>query len=951
MNTRVFYSICAAVSAMALFAACEKEKERPEQGQEAGQPVVFRCATSYDKGSDTKTAYSGVVTGGKERIDWVVGDEIVIMSDKAYSLDESGEPFQIYAITDVNSGAAGAVSTASIEPCYGMGFFWVDNSVHKFYALYPSHYQNWGVEILSADKFRLRIPSTQEYTAEGTTLKPDMNYAYMGCYATSSPAATSVDLDFYPMFTAFQFTIDSWDDSMTLTSFTLSSGAEALNGTFTAQLGIYSTPDYTGFPEPDENNKKITLQFNGGNGITITKGNPIRFTVFALPKTCKDLTASFTTDAGETKSFELKDNNGAWLNFEGGAKHHISLELPGAWSYQLQVPMGGGSITLSGDELIYGATRDITVSSYKERAGVTKGEPWVAYAQAYNGEFVTPGDVDWPDWLTLSKTSGSGSATGEQVTLSVAPNWPKDQYGDPLFDYLGGEDMAYNLNSMTSEVGSESSPRDLSLYNIYGEPYSSQTSVTSITHPGHHTANCYVVSAPGWYCFPLVYGNAFDTDSSPSGPNEAAYKSTSSEAYWNSKNQPISSPDILGDLGLTSSTTLDAVVVWQDVVTGADIIREVPVIMDAPAESSLSCKYIRFHIGAGNILPGNILIALRDKGDILWSWHIWVTETPHALDTDDFKIRSLTYRTTQEENGPTQTLGLLNCNLGWTPPLMFKKVGASTARSTKIKIESSNASFEFEVEQAAAQTEMDPYNEHLYSGTYYQWGRKDPFLPSAGYYTVYNRVCTSRHYTIVSGQAGLNNSNLSGNVSNWIRQPYVFDNYTSSTRWRYDLWNANIPDSNEGRTYDAVHALMNTAVRKTIYDPCPAGFCVPLGRTFTGFTSNGYNYGVVDSGKIYGLPMTRGNGSHGYYWRDGFNFSYDGTNNSANYTLNFQNLGARSGADGSITGLNESGYYWTGVTQGTTQGWMLQITNDWNVSPVVASAKRNGYSIRPVLER
>ncbi|MBR1782739.1 MAG: fimbrillin family protein [Bacteroidales bacterium] len=49
-----------------------------------------------------------------------------------------------------------------------------------------------------------------------------------------------------------------------------------------------------------------------------------------------------------------------------------------------------------------------------------------------------------------------------------------------------------------TERGTESAPIDLSLEDVRGDANTD----------GRSTANCYVIHAPGWYMFPLVYGNA-----------------------------------------------------------------------------------------------------------------------------------------------------------------------------------------------------------------------------------------------------------------------------------------------------------------------------------------------------------------------------------------------------------------------------------------------------------
>ena len=53
-------------------------------------------------------------------------------------------------------------------------------------------------------------------------------------------------------------------------------------------------------------------------------------------------------------------------------------------------------------------------------------------------------------------------------------------------------------------------------------------------------------------------------------------------------------------------------------------------------------------------------------------------------------------------------------------------------------------------------------------------------------------------------------------------------------------------------------------VVKTVYDPCPAGFSIPCGNTFTGFsTSNGgkWDRGWIWDGRYFPASGYRGRGS------------------------------------------------------------------------------------------
>lgn len=97
------------------------------------------------------------------------------------------------------------------------------------------------------------------------------------------------------------------------------------------------------------------------------------------------------------------------------------------------------------------------------------------------------------------------------------------------------------------------------------------------------TANCYVVSEAGVYSFPAVKGNSIES------VGEAAYTSVVWESFGT--DQPIS----CGDLIVASRYENGKV----------------------------------YFKTADNFKEGNALLAVKnEKGKILWSWHIWMTDEP-----------------------------------------------------------------------------------------------------------------------------------------------------------------------------------------------------------------------------------------------------------------------------------------------------------------------------------
>ncbi|MCI1778560.1 MAG: fimbrillin family protein [Bacteroidales bacterium] len=255
---------------------------------------------------------------------------------------------------------------------------------------------------------------------------------------------------------------------------------------------------------------------------------------------------------------------------------------------------------------------------------------------------------------------------------------------------------------------------------------------------------------------------------------------------------------------------------------------------------------------------GNAVIAAysgaNQTGDILWSWHIWVT---------DYNPDS-----TPVENGDVYTIANTNGSYTW----MDRNLGATTA-------------------SPAITTTM---------GLLYQWGRKDPF-PGAGNYTgISNKTYTSlpiynENGTVLTEESGTSGTGIKHeqalettsdktlNLKNSIKNPMMFYYSSYVSNIGYD-WYTTTND----RQYqnDALWggASNTNSTDKTIFDPCPPGWRVPawngdtpwsaFNSTST-FTWTASNYGRTYNGKtLYpaagyrycGSGALRNVGSSGYDW-------------------------------------------------------------------------------------
>ena len=122
-------------------------------------------------------------------------------------------------------------------------------------------------------------------------------------------------------------------------------------------------------------------------------------------------------------------------------------------------------------------------------------------------------------------------------------------------------------------------------------------------------------------------------------------------------------------------------------------------------------NYVSFTVKKETIHNGNAIIAVRDNaGTILWSWHIWVTERDlHPVEVENFQHAKYKF---------------LPVNLGWCG--FGNELYA--LREVKVRITQTGGKMkEFTlIQEKNSKIETDG------DAPFYQWGRKDPILPSDG---------------------------------------------------------------------------------------------------------------------------------------------------------------------------------------------------------------------------
>ena len=220
-------------------------------------------------------------------------------------------------------------------------------------------------------------------------------------------------------------------------------------------------------------------------------------------------------------------------------------------------------------------------------------------------------------------------------------------------------------------------------------------------------------------------------------------------------------------------------------------------------------------------------------------------------------------------------------------------------------------------------------------GLLYQWGRKDPFLPSSAPYTTGNVTeANVENHQVGDGTAewaytGVRQQLLTeapGNIENAVRHPTQF----LKTYYQYSGSSWYVTPTNDAlKEADLWGGNKMSSGYKTIFDPCPLGYMVPPDGAFAtaaGDMSTGVN---VDTqwGPFEG---------NGRAWIGGTGdfFPFVGI-----LTINTP-----------LTNCGHIGVYWTASADASNgYGYEVYVTSDWGRYRQGATAYGN--SVRCVKEK
>ena len=402
---------------------------------------------------------------------------------------------------------------------------------------------------------------------------------------------------------------------------------------------------------------------------------------------------------------------------------------------------------------------------------------------------------------------------------------------------------------------------------------------------GGKTANCYIVNKIGTYTFPLIYGNQVK-----GVEGFVDHNGTTIQHIWINDQLSDCYSEVITDISETERTVssyywkdsgeppyVSGKLLWQDVKGLITSVQAHPddVAYNQKSSSNVgrSSGMIEFRVGKAT--PGNAVIALVVRkrieyqkrtatgedsytewetnttkegttggytyGDeeIVWSWHIWMTDEvyPNSQETDDKKYP--TYSADKNKlvdmigfNGETLTR-IMPVNLGWKP--VENVVEYYSPRFVWVLLE------QIGTDNKAVVRIVQHARPPIINGTstIYQWGRPTP-LPQV-------LRCTGgsdNNYTwAVHPVYDIEDNDI---TSEFVVEPFanVQDAITHPTKM--GRWGVTDDERKKDWWWDVSHNNMNfwgnvvsednNLKHKTVYDPCPPGFCIPQLSYFKGFS-------------------------------------------------------------------------------------------------------------------
>ena len=733
-----------------------------------------------------------------------------------------------------------------------------------FYAVYPKPYS----KLQLSPSTYAGTPYVDFEVEPNVKNQKDLMTACSGNVHTDigamSATAPRTDLTFRHALTAVRFKVGqnlSWNKTITK--------VEIIGAKSKGRYTLPTDKTVTGAWNPTSLSTPATFTLGGDGTVSVSTSAAVNnvivgnsgdnFVFYMIPQSLAGVSVKiYFADATPPIAVNL---TGTWK--PGTTKTYALSQNTSSWQYELTVTPPAAA------EYSATSTGNYTIQSYRKDGAIQKPVPWKVVG------YSTDGGLTWsnnkPAWFTgLTKTSGDGSTTGEIGQATLQP--------EVLTDKLALMNAALKQNPQ----GDASDYYDLSLHDVKGN-------VTP-----RNTANCYVISHPGYYKIPLVYGNAIKNG----GNNTKAYQTSNAGTsilthFKDHDDKNITSPWITQTNGGVNVPD-GAKLVWAD---GSGLVTNLAVT------GSGTNAFVQFEVPAATIKNGNAVIAVTKGGTVVWSWHLWFIHDDALNTTTCTNFQGYEYKFTEETLGMKYT--------AWTG------TSYTSPRSVKIKVvQSYGQGSPIVLKEGVLTITQKPGNVRQSFATFYQFGRKDA-LPGTD--------------AIAEGNYAFDPYSYGRSLGYAIQHPGNMIHYASglsSTDWcnahYYNLWSAN----------NTSYGFNDNFVVKTIYDPCPAGFKLPASNAYTGFTKTGGDASVFVNFNVSGA------------WSNGWNFNNKISNPDA--TVYFPSHGCRESITGALAYVVFHGLFWSAIPQGS-QGCFLNF-GQGDIKPCYINSRASGFSVRPVAE-
>ena len=572
---------------------------------------------------------------------------------------------------------------------------------------------------------------------------------------------------------------------------------------------------------------------------------------------------------------------------EGSTTKHISFPLTGEWKANTTREYKLSQKNSSWGYIFTLAKENKTFDYQGNETNSEAAFEVTSYRQAPDG---TKQPVAWK----VTKYEEWDYTTNNWVTRAAKPAWLGN-----IADQ--GTGVAGSAESVNTSVEAATITDRLKEYNDVlknATPKGTASNPYNLANPSgngarnyiEESANCYLISAPGYYCIPLVYGNSirdnmWNTNSSKSSaPAGTPYVLETFKA----DDRDISNPYIDQNLGggMTGGT-----VVWED---KPNLVR--------PSSFNITPgtpNFLEFEVKREDIQNGNAVIGVLRSG-IAWSWHLWFDHAD-ALDVIPVKNYDGTiYKFTRNTLGQAYT--------------KYEATSYDKPRKARLTVEQQAGNNHTKTSSFVEITQNPGVNKEGFA-TLYQFGRKDA-LPGTDTFYPNGKTSADPSFKVVAGAQSIGTTINNPGIMYLARDPY---NQVYANTWSAN--NTNLYNSS------------NDPIVKTVYDPCPAGFHIPSSMAGTGFTTTGAGTPNSSEFNIEGI------------WSKGWNFK----TNIGGATIFFPALGVRDDGTGTLNSVGIGAYYWTALPSGSQDAFAICF-DEVGIGPQAAGIRGGALSVRPVAD-